>query len=390
MVWALVVLAACSSPPEAKRETQPPARQAPAAHPAAPAPPERPRTASPADAGMSERLVPDLEAVMASAIAGRATPGGAIAVGRNGRLVVSRGYGRTDWAAGAPAVTDSTLYDLASLSKVVATTTAAMMLVERRQLDLDRPVARYLPGFHPRITPRMLLTHTSGIRSNHHLYRETRGREEYLKHIIARPLARAPGTRSVYDDWNMIVLQLVIERITGQPLDRWVGEHIFAPLGMRDTRYNPAASLRPRVAPTEIQEFRGGKVWGEVHDENAWALGGVAGHAGLFSSARDMAVFATMMLNGGEHGGVRLLRAETIARWTTPQLGASTRALGWDTRAGRVFGHMGYTGTSIWMYPEQDLFIILLTNRVNPSRENRKIAPLRAAVTGTVRRSIVR
>ena len=337
---------------------------------------------------MSERLGPELDAIMAAAIADRATPGGAIAVGRNGRVAVSRGYGRTDWAAGAAAVTDSTLYDLASLTKVVATTTAAMMLVERGQLDLDRPVARYLPGFHARITPRMLLTHTSGIRSNHHLYRETKGREEYLEHIIAKPLARAPGTRSVYDDWNMVALQLVIERITGQPLDRWVGEHVFAPLGMRDTRYNPAASLRPRIAATEIQQFRGGKLWGEVHDENAWALGGVAGHAGLFSSARDLAVFATMMLNGGEHGGVRLLRPETIARWTLPQTGASTRALGWDTLPRKVFGHMGYTGTSIWMYPEDGLFIILLTNRVNPTRENRKIGPLRAAVTSTVRRSL--
>ncbi len=337
---------------------------------------------------MSERVGAELDRVVAAAIAGGATPGAAIAVGRRGRVVVSRGYGRTDWAAGAPAATDSTLYDLASLTKVVATTTAAMMLEERGELELDRPVASYLPGFHPRITPRMLLTHTSGIRSNHHLYRETRGREEYLKHIIAKPLARPPGTRSVYDDWNMVVLQLVMERITGQPLDRWVGEHVFGPLGMRDTRYNPAPSLRPRIAPTEIQAFRGGKVWGEVHDENAWALGGVAGHAGLFSSARDLAVFAAMMLNGGEHGGVRLLRPESIARWTTPQPGAGTRALGWDTRPRRVFGHMGFTGTSIWMHPEQDLFIILLTNRVNPTRDNRKIAPLRAAVTGTVRRSV--
>jgi CubicO group peptidase (beta-lactamase class C family) len=339
---------------------------------------------------MSAGVIAELDGVLAAAIADRATPGAAIAVGRNGRVVVSRGYGRTDWAAGAPAATDSTLYDLASLTKVVATTTAAMMLVERGQLDLDAPVARWLPGFHARITPRMLLTHTSGIRSNHHLYREVKGREEYLKHIIVKPLARAPGTRSVYDDWNMVALQLVIERITGQPLDRWAREHIFAPLGLRDTGFNPAASLRPRIAPTEIQEFRGGKVWGEAHDENAWALGGVAGHAGLFSSARDLAVFAAMMLNGGEHGGVRLLRPETIARWTTPQPGAATRALGWDTRPGRTFGHMGFTGTSIWMYPEQGLFIILLTNRVNPTRDNRKIGPLRAAVTGTVRRSIAR
>jgi CubicO group peptidase (beta-lactamase class C family) len=388
VVCALAVLAACSAPPEPKVEARVAKQQVPAAPPAAPVPPPaRPRTVSPGEVGMSEGLIPALEAAMAAAIADRATPGGAIAVGRHGRVVVSRGYGRTDWAADAPAVTDSTLYDLASLTKVVATTTAAMMLVERGQLDLDRPVARYLPGFHARITPRMLLTHTSGIRSNHHLYRETKGRQEYLKHILAKPLARPPGTRSVYDDWNMVALQLVIERVTSQPLDRWVGEHVFAPLGLKDTRFNPPSALRPRIAPTEIQEFRGGKLWGEVHDENAWALGGVAGHAGLFSSARDLAVFARMLMNGGEHGGVRLLRPETIARWTARQPGASTRALGWDTRP-QAFGHMGFTGTSMWMYPDQGLFVILLTNRVNPTRENRKIGPLRAAVTGAVRRSV--
>jgi CubicO group peptidase (beta-lactamase class C family) len=352
---------------------------------------------------MSERLIPSLDSIIEAAIADRASPGAAIAVGRSGRIVASKGYGRTDWAQGAPAVTDSTLYDLASLTKVVATTTAAMILEEEGRLDLDRPVTRYLPGFDApdkaAITPRMLLAHNSGMNAYHTLYREAKGREEYLKAINARPLAHPPGTHFEYIDWNLIVLQLVVERVTGEPLDAFLGKRVFEPLGMRDTRFNPPESLRPRIAPTEVQAFRGGQVWGVVHDENAWSLGGVAGHAGLFSSARDLGVFATMMLNGGEYGGVRILRPETISRWTRRQNPeTSSRALGWDTpypgsSAGRYFsptsfGHTGFTGTSIWMDPVNGVFVVLLTNRINPTRDNPKLGPLRIAVADAVQRSV--
>jgi CubicO group peptidase (beta-lactamase class C family) len=352
---------------------------------------------------MSDRLVPSLDSIVEAAIADRASPGAAIAVGRSGRVVASKGYGRTDWKAGAPAVTDSTLYDLASLTKVVATTTAAMILEEEGRLDLDRAVARYLPGFNApdkaAITPRMLLAHNSGMRSYHQLYREAKGREEYLKAINARPLAHPPGTHTEYIDWNLIVLQLVIERVTGEPLDEFLRKRVFGPLGMRDTRFNPPEPLRPRVAPTEVQAFRGGQVWGVVHDENAWSLGGVAGHAGLFSSARDLAVFATMMLNGGQYGGVRILRPETISRWTRRQAPTSSRALGWDTphpgsSSGRLFsptsfGHTGFTGTSIWMDPVNGVFVVLLTNRINPTRDNPKLPALRSRVADAVQRSVV-
>jgi len=395
--WLLALLTACAPSPA-------PTREKPAAAPpvvVAPRQAPRPAPAAPAEVGMSERLIPSLDSIIEAAIADRASPGAAIAVGRGGRVVASKGYGRTDWKEGAPAVTDSTMYDLASLTKVVATTTAAMILEEEGRLELDRPVARYLPGFDApdkaAITPRMLLAHNSGMRSYHQLYREAKGREEYLEAINARPLAHPPGTHTEYIDWNLIVLQLVIERVTGEPLHEFLRERVFGPLGMRDTRFNPPESLRPRVAPTEVQAFRGGQVWGVVHDENAWSLGGVAGHAGLFSSARDLAVFAAMMLNGGEYGGVRILRPETISRWTRRQAPESSRALGWDTphpgsSSGRLFaptsfGHTGFTGTSIWMDPVNGVFVVLLTNRINPSRDNPKLGPLRSRVADAAKNS---
>ena len=313
------------------------------------------------------------------------------------------GGGKTDWAASAPPANDSTIYDMASLTKVVAATTAAMLMEEDGKLDLERTVVSYLPEFNDPekapITVRMLLTHTSGMKQNQYLYREIKGREAYLQRINAKPLVHKPGEMFDYTDWSMIVLQAIIERVSGKALDALLGERVFGPLGMRDTGFNPPEALKPRIALTEIQEFRGGKLWGVVHDENAWAMGGVSGNAGLFSSARDLGVFAQMLLNGGVYGGVRVLRPETIARWTARQRADAARALGWETpsprsSAGRYFsmrsfGHTGYTGTSIWADPEKQLFVVLLTNRVNPSRDNPKVGPLRRTVMDAVQRAVV-
>jgi len=212
-------------------------------------------------------------------------------------------------------------------------------------------------------------------------------------------LNSVPATETRYGDWNMIVMQLVIEKITGITLDVYMHQKVFQPLNMTDTGFRPDSSLKERVAPTEIQEWRGGKVHGVVHDENAWALGGVAGHAGLFSSARDLAVFAQMLLNGGSYAGVRILNPETIARWTARQSSTSSRALGWDTPSGRSssgdyfsswsFGHTGFTGTSMWMDPRTNVFVVLLTNRVNPTRENSKIGSVRRAVGDAVQRAVM-
>lgn len=350
---------------------------------------------------MDPSLRSSIDSLMERAVADRIAPGGAVAVGRHGRLAHLAGYGRTDWIEKAPEVTDSTIYDLASLTKVVATTTAAMLLEEDGLLDLERPVGDFLPSFRngdkKAITVRMLLTHRSGM-STQMLHREARGREQYLEKISTRPLSWQPGTRTNYSDWNMITLQFVIESVADRPMDELLTKRVFRPLKMRDTRYVPPPTLRSRIAPTEMQEWRGGLVHGEVHDENAWALGGVAGHAGLFSSARDLAVFAQMMLNGGEYGSVRIFRPETVARWTARQHRDASRALGWDTpspgsSAGsffspRSFGHTGFTGTSLWIDPEKDLFLILLTNRINPTRENPAIAVLRRSIADAVQQRV--
>lgn len=353
-------------------------------------------------AGFAPGLSARLDSLGRAAVADSAAPAVAIAVGRHGRLVHLRGYGAVDWAPGAADVTDSTLFDLASVTKVVATTTAAMILEEEGRLDLDRTVASYLPELSDTakagITVRMLLTHRGGLESFAPLYRQFRGREQYLQQINLRPLRSVPGTATVYSDWDLILTQLVVERITGQPLDAFVRDRIFAPLGMRDTGFRSALP-RERIAATERDSARGGLIWGEVHDPNAWAMGGVAGHAGLFGSARDLAVFAQMLLNGGEYGSVRILRPQTVARWTAQQGPDASRALGWDTPSGessaghyfspRSFGHTGYTGTSLWMDPERGVFIILLTTRVNPTAENNRHVALRRAVADAVQSAIV-
>jgi CubicO group peptidase (beta-lactamase class C family) len=359
--------------------------------------------AKPSAVGMSKALIPRLDSVMKAAIADHATPGATIAVARRGKLLLLKGYGHTDWATGAPAATDSTMYDMASLTKVVATTTAAMILEEEGKLNIENTVASYLPEYDVpdkrAITVRMLLTHASGIRSNHPLWKEAKGREQYFAGMVTFPLVREPGSAVEYTDWNMVLMQFIIERITGQTLDQFVQARVFAPLGMRDTQYNPAESLKPRIAPTETEDFRGGQVWGVVHDETAWVLGGVSGNAGLFSSARDLAVFVQMLLNGGSYGGTQFIKPSTVARWTARQRPDASRALGWDTpspqsSAGRFFslrsfGHTGFTGTSIWADPEKELLVVLLTNRVNPTRDNQKVGPLRRAVADVVQQAVV-
>jgi CubicO group peptidase (beta-lactamase class C family) len=378
--------------------------------------------ADPTTVGMTRDLGARLDSIVAAGIAQGAAPGVALAVGRYGRLVHLRGYGRIDVASDAPAVTDSTMFDMASLTKVVATTTAAMILEDEGKLDLSAPVHTYLPELNDtaksRITVRMILTHTGGFEAFAPLWRDYRGRAQYLAQINARPLAYTPGDSTVYSDWDFVLMGLIIERITGMPLDQFVATRVWQPLHLHDTGFNPLAtgampadsactaafradhSLLNRIAMTEIDTaYRHTHVHGIVHDENACALGGVAGHAGLFSSARDVAVFCQMLLNGGQYGGVRLIDPTTVARWTARQSRASSRALGWDTPSGqssagryfsaRSFGHTGFTGTSIWVDPERGVFVVLLTNRVDPTRANTRLEPLRRAVADAVQSAIL-
>ena len=363
---------------------------------------------SPSDVWMKSDLGTTVDSVMKAGLANRAAPGGAVAIGRYGRLVVLKGYGFQDTTGRSPAVDENTMYDMASLTKVVATTTSAMILEEQGKLDLDRTVASYLPEFNAPdkagITMRMLITHRGGLEAFAALYKGFKGREQYLAAINSRPVKYEPGTKMIYSDWDMILTQLVIERITGETLDRFVTEKVFAPLGMTSTMYTPdSATYFSRIAPTELDTISGGLkrglVHGKVHDENASAIGGVSGHAGLFSTAHDVAIFCQMLLNGGEYNGVRILKSSTIAEWTTVQSRLSSRALGWDTPergsssghyfSSRSFGHTGFTGTSIWVDPERSLFVILLTNRVYPTRDNPRVGPLRRAVADAAQQSII-
>ena len=250
------------------------------------------------------------------------------------------------------------------------------------------------------ITVRMILTHRGGFEAFAPLHRQFRGRAEYLTQINARPLKSIPGTQTIYSDWDFILLQAVIERITGTTLDAFTTARIFTPLGMTSTRFTPDtldAALMRRVSFTALDTLRG-QLHGAVHDPNAWAMGGVAGHAGLFSTARDLAVFAQMMLDGGTFAGTRIVAPRTLARWTAPQDPSASRALGWDTMslnssAGRFFsprsfGHTGYTGTSIWMDPERALFVVILTNRVNSRGEATRHTKLRRDVADAVQSAV--
>ena len=357
------------------------------------------------NSGLDTSLVATLDKVVKTAIEEAVAPGVAIAVGRNGHIAYMKGYGYIDWnRPGSPAVDTNTLYDLASLTKVIATTTVAMILEEGGQLNLDRTVASYLPEFNTpekaQITVRQLLTHSGGLEAGANIYTTARGREQYLQQISARPLQYTPGTSMIYSDWDMIILQLVMERITGKTLDVLAAEKIFKPLGMVDTQFQPPVSLRPRIAPTQVDDARGGLLWGTVHDENAWAMGGVAGHAGLFSTAKDLAIFSMTLLNGGEGpNGVRIVKPATLARWTSRQGKESSRTLGWDSPEGGSsagqffspwsFGHTGFTGTSIWIDPEKDLFVVVLTNRVNPTRSNTRHVQLRRDVADAVQQAVL-
>lgn len=360
--------------------------------------------AAPSDVGMDDGILARVDSIMHAAIADRASPGAAVAIGRRGRIIKLQGYGNLDYRPGFPAVTDSTIYDLASLTKVIGTTTAAMILHDEGRIELDAPLSRYLPELlrHPDkrdITVRNALLHNAGFRAFAPLYRTAKGREQYLEGIGALPLEYATGARTTYSDFGFILTGLALERVAGQPLDVFLTERVFKPLGMNDTYYNPPLTLIERIAPTEIDTaFRKIHVHGRVHDENAFTIGGVSGHAGLFSSARDLAKYAQMMLNGGYYNGIRFISPRTIAQFTKRQSEGSSRALGWDTpssnsSAGALFpassfGHTGFTGTSIWMDPENDVFVILLTNRVNPTRENQKHVPLRRALADAVQTAI--
>ena len=332
-----------------------------------------------------------------------AFPGAVIAVGQHDSVLLLAAVGHYGADDRRP-VTTETIYDLASLTKVIGLTTAAMMLVDSGKLDLDAPVQRYVPAFQgagkERVLIRHLLTHSSGLPAWRPLFRESTNRAEALALVDTTALMRQPGDTFVYSDLGAIVLMQAVEAASGQPIDRFLETRLFGPLNMQSTRYLPPESWRSRIAPTENDTaFRHRVLWGEVHDENAGRLGGVSGHAGLFSSAPDLARFARWLLRQrtprdppAPSGDLPRLPAPLVQEFTRRQNipPGSSRALGWDTPSDHssagtklgpnAFGHTGFTGTSIWMDPDLDAFIILLTNRVNPTRANTKILEVRRRV----------
>jgi len=329
-----------------------------------------------------------------------AYPGGALVIGRRDTILFSKGYGRLTWSASSPAVDpDSMLYDLASLTKAVATTTSLMLLVERGRVRLDAPVAAYVPRFGGAgtagITVRQLLTHTSGLRADlpDGELKAIPDSAALMRRVLSEAPRVPPGSRVIYSDLNAILLGEVIGRASGEPLDRFAARQLLAPLDLHETMFRPPARLRGRIAPTGV--WRGHPVAGVVNDASAFKLGGVSGNAGLFSTAADVARFAQLLLREGTlPDGRRLLKAETVRRFTTKAAdfgrGSEARTLGWQalptgeevSSAGTLFGsrsygHTGWTGTSLWIDPDRDLFVVLLTNRAYAPRGRRSFTVLK-------------
>ncbi len=336
-----------------------------------------------------------VDSLIARAIADSAFPGAQLAILRDSTILVERAYGRHTYDLEAQAVDLSTLFDLASLTKVIATTAAVMKLYDEGRLSLDDPVMKYLPRFTGAakkiVSLRHLLLHRSGLPAFRRLSDIAATEEAALDSVFSTPLVAEPGDSTIYSDLGMITLGKVVEQVTGMSLARYVQEEFYAPMGMAHTMFNPPLELRSAAAPTEYDSvWRKTLVQGAVHDENAATLSGVAGHAGLFSTASDLARFMQMLLNGGRYHGKQYLRASTIDEFLRKRSPGQERWLGWDMKAkngssagslfsASSFGHTGFTGTSIWADPDSRLAVIFLTNRIYPSRANsglNKIRPL--------------
>ena len=334
----------------------------------------------------------EMDAAINEAIANKNCPGGVLLMQHGGNSWY-KAFGQRAVLPEAEMMTEDTIFDAASLTKVVACTPAVMLLVERGQLGLDDQVAKYIPEFtgggKEHVTVRQLLTHTSGLRPDIGLKPDWQGYAEAIRLGCAEKLSAAPGEKVVYSDTGMYLLGEIVRRVSGRPLDEFVQSEIYGPLGMKDTGFNPPPEKRARIAPTEVEN--GVPVRGVVHDPRARRMGGVAGHAGLFVTASDLARYAQMMLNLGELDGVRIFKPETVELMTsvqTPPNVTARRGLGWDIDSGysgprgKVFplgsyGHTGWTGTSLWIDPFSKTFLIFLSNRNHPT-EKGNVGTLRA------------
>ncbi|MHB1686788.1 MAG: serine hydrolase domain-containing protein [Ignavibacteriaceae bacterium] len=381
------------------------------------------RYASPEEAGFSSERLARLDSILNYWVADSAFPGAELLVAKDGKVVYDKAFGTYNYSPYSKHVDLNTIYDLASLTKVIATTPAAMKLYGEGKLDINAPVVKYLPQFgqngKDKITIRNLLEHDSGLPPDPHphlwytaaipydqLERLLKNPRLFLKDLdaahqamwdslYAAPLRYPTGTKMIYSDIGMLIVGKVIEKISGMSLDKYVEENFYKPMGMTHTMFNPPDNIVGMCAPTEFDSASGALLQGVVHDKNARSLGGAAGHAGLFSTASDLAVYLQMILNGGVYDGRRYLPDSVITLFTRKQSNLSTRGLGWDTKAPKhssagkffsptSFGHLGFTGTSVWVDPVRKLFVVFLTNRVCPTRVNNKIEIVRPIVHDAV------
>ena len=375
---------------------------------------------APATLGMSAEHLGRMDQIIQSSIEKKELPGAVVLVAHHGRVLWRKAYGARAVEPQREAMTTNTIFDLASLTKIVATTTSIMILVERGEVRLGDQIVKFIPEMkgegRDAITIEHLLTHTTGFAPDFDLRERWSGYDEAMKRLYREPLRTQPGARFVYSDINYIALGEVVRRVSGITLDEFARRNIFVPLGMRDTGFRPDAKLVTRIAPTEKRlgqmNYLGdtganagteGEQWlrGQVHDPTSFRMGGVAGHAGLFSTADDLAIFCQMILNGGAYNGARVLSPLTVATMTRPHAvseGGAARGLGWDiatsfsTNKGDLFplgsfGHTGFTGTSIWIDPASDSFVIFLSNRVHPDGKG-DVGPLRGRVASIVAGSI--
>ncbi len=358
----------------------------------------------PDEAGFNADKLSVLDSIMEKAIQDSVTPGAVLLVARNGVIAYHKAFGTYTYDPYSRKVNPNSIYDMASITKVAATTVSIMKLYEEGKINLDDPVAKYLPRFaqngKDKVTIKNLLLHNSGLPSWKPFYQLCKSPDEILDSIYAQPLVYKTGDSTVYSDLGFITLGKVVEAVTGVSLDQYVKKTFYVPLGMKSTTFLPPKDWVDVIAPTEFDSSLGGFVHGVVHDENARALGGVSGHAGLFSNARDLAVLMQMILNGGEYGGKRFFKKETVELFT--KRWSNNRGLGWDNALSpygksaldgafgeNAFGHTGFTGTSVYVYPEKNLIAVLLTNRVHPTRANQKHIALRKAVHKAIVNALV-
>jgi CubicO group peptidase (beta-lactamase class C family) len=328
----------------------------------------------------------------------RAFPAAVVEVGSRHASLWRQAFGTLDYDPDSAPTQTNTIFDLASLTKVIATTTLVMQLIERGALALHDPIGKWIPEWRGRdredVTLRSLLTHSSGLTGWLPFYRDHTGRQEFQHAICSLPLEYPPDTLAIYSDLGFILLGFIVEDAGGASF-RAQAMQLLSTLTSSALMFNPAVGLRRSIAPTEHDPWRGRRLIGEVHDENCWALGGAAGHAGLFGTAQAVGDFARVMLGGIRHTDARLASADTVRQFVSRSAVATgSRALGWDTMlptsscgtkmSASAFGHTGFTGTTLWIDPDRDVYVVFLTNRVNPTRENTAIQRVRPALHDAV------